>query len=312
MVKTKFYSIVFLGTIILTASIFISVSYIFFDNKKMGDLVYRDVIYENIYVENIDLSGKIIDEAEKILEQKFLPEIENHKITFKYGEILWEMNFKDVNAGYEISKALQEAYDIGRNGSLRERYNIILGLKENPRNISLKYIYDEMKVLEFIEKIESQINIEVKNSEFVYQNGIFTGTDEIVGKKLDKENLIFQTKELLNGKQSGIIELVVLDILPQYTKSYYENMNNHLGKFSTVISEGVENRTENIKVAASKINGILLYPQEIFSTSKKISPIEEENGYLTAPVIINGKLEDGVGGGVCQVATTLYNAVIKS
>ena len=68
-------------------------------------------------------------------------------------------------------------------------------------------------------------------------------------------------------------------------------------------------RNENLRVASNKVNGTLIHPGEIFSTNKTID-VSTENGYQAAPIIVNGKLQPGVGGGVCQIATTLYNAVL--
>ena len=82
--------------------------------------------------------------------------------------------------------------------------------------------------------------------------------------------------------------------------------------FSTDFSSSAAGRATNVKNACSLINGSVIYPGEQFSVYEAISPITTDNGYQIAGAYENGQVVDSVGGGVCQVATTLYNAVIRA
>ena len=83
-----------------------------------------------------------------------------------------------------------------------------------------------------------------------------------------------------------------------------------LGSFSTHFALGT--RGSNIALAASHINGTLLAPGQIFSYNKVVGPRIESAGFQDAPVIVKGELVPGIGGGICQVSSTLYNAVLLS
>jgi vancomycin resistance protein YoaR len=72
------------------------------------------------------------------------------------------------------------------------------------------------------------------------------------------------------------------------------------------------NRTENLRIGAKALDGALLAPGEMFSFNKRIGPRVENLGYKEAPVVINGELVPDIGGGICQVSTTLYHAVLKA
>ena len=85
-----------------------------------------------------------------------------------------------------------------------------------------------------------------------------------------------------------------------------------MGSFTTSFADSGSERKHNIQHAASMINGTKLAPGESFSTSSTIGPITEENGYQTAGAYQDGKVIDSVGGGVCQISTTLYNAVLAA
>lgn len=83
-----------------------------------------------------------------------------------------------------------------------------------------------------------------------------------------------------------------------------------VGKFTTYYSMENTSRAGNIARAAEMLDGLEIAPGEVFSCSTAIGPITEENGYLPAGTYVQGKVEDGIGGGVCQISTTLYNAAL--
>jgi len=87
-------------------------------------------------------------------------------------------------------------------------------------------------------------------------------------------------------------------------------INGELGTYSTTLENKEENTIYNIKLASEVINGILVKPQEIFSFNKYVGPAEKADGYKESTIIANGIFVNGYGGGICQVSSTLYNAVL--
>lgn len=85
-----------------------------------------------------------------------------------------------------------------------------------------------------------------------------------------------------------------------------------LSEFSTKYAASNKNRTTNLVLAAKKINGTVLMPGETFSYNKVVGERTIAAGYKEAPIYVNGRVEDGLGGGICQITTTLYNAVLYS
>ena len=83
-----------------------------------------------------------------------------------------------------------------------------------------------------------------------------------------------------------------------------------LSEFSTKYAASNRNRTTNLILAANKINGTVLMPGETFSYNKVVGERTIEAGYKEAPIYVSGRVEDGLGGGICQITTTLYNAVL--
>ena len=120
-------------------------------------------------------------------------------------------------------------------------------------------------------------------------------------------------KSLLNeDKDEYIIPLKVA--YPNVTTSMLgiEAFPDLLSEFSTKYAVSNKDRTTNLILAANKINGTVLMPGETFSYNRIVGERTIAAGYKEAPIYIEGRVENGVGGGICQIATTLYNAVLYS
>ena len=131
--------------------------------------------------------------------------------------------------------------------------------------------------------------------------------------KIDDTVALFEEKISNNLKDKSMtLNAVVQTKKPKYTKKMNEKCTDLLGEYSTDYSSSTTDRCNNVQTAAGRINGTILNPGQTFSTVKVIKDRTEENGYKAAPEYSGGKVVSGVGGGVCQVSTTLYNAVINA
>jgi vancomycin resistance protein YoaR len=106
--------------------------------------------------------------------------------------------------------------------------------------------------------------------------------------------------------------LPTIPIEPEYKKEVLKNIKDELGAFTTTFKAFDTNRVSNIKIATQSANNIVIMPNEIFSLNKVLGPVLEKYGYKLANVVINNELVPGIGGGICQVSSTLYNAVLLS
>ncbi len=294
---------------VLLISVLGSVYYVYSKNKNMREIVDVDTIYNNIYINDIDMGGLTIEQAKQTLKNSILQPLQNKKITFVYEQKTWTLTYSQLKANYNIEEVVQKAYDIARDGTLEERYELVKNLITNPEKLQMEYEFDQTVLEEFVKSLETEINVEMKDSEMQRVNGKFTGTDEQIGQKLNSQQAIEAATVAIKAQKEEQIALVVEKIEPKYTKAYYEKMNNNIGSFTTTINNSAGG-VANIKLASQRINGTLLYPQDVFSYYETLGPTTAEAGFQNASVIVNGKLEDGIGGGVCQVSSTLYNAVL--
>ena len=158
-----------------------------------------------------------------------------------------------------------------------------------------------------IEKIHNEICKEAKNA-YVSQepievhphvNGInFAISIEEAKKILEEE------------KEEYNIPLIIVEPEITIEKLGKEAFPQLLGTFSTTYNISNKNRVTNLELSSEKINGTIILPGETFSYNKVVGERTIAKGYKEAAVYYNGKVVDGIGGGICQLSSTLYNAVI--
>ena len=286
----------------------------YFSYKKIISVIDTDRIYKNIFVNGIDIGDLKKDDAiEKI--NSVLQEPLNKKIIKLHDrgqEKEYDFSFKDFNVTYEIKKIVDEAYNYAREGNFVKRYEKVMKLKKNPLKLNVEYDINRDFVKSKLNEIESAVYVKPKNAFLYKSNGKFITVDGIDGKKLDLEKNLVLVMNLLNKKESGNINLVFETVKPKYNKNDFEKTRDIIGSYKTVFGNKKIDRNQNIINAAKKINNNVIYPGEIYSLNDNLKPFSIKNGYVNAPIIVNGKLKDGIGGGICQLSTVLYNAVLYS
>lgn len=160
-----------------------------------------------------------------------------------------------------------------------------------------------------IEKIHEEIYQEPKNA--YCETDPFKLHTQVNG--IDFKISIEEAKQLLaETKEEYSIPLIIT--LPKITTESLgeQAFPEQLGKYTTRYDESNKNRSTNIKLASEKIDKKILMPGEIFSYNKVVGERTIKTGYKEAAVYMNGKVVDGIGGGICQVSSTLYNAALDA
>ncbi len=194
---------------------------------------------------------------------------------------------RDVSVEVEtvIDSFMKNVFDISMNPS-----------KTNPPEPDIDSLYNE-------------ISIEPVNASYEIKNGEVIITPEVIGRRIDK---IDAGTKIENLKRGEVITLNLISAVPEVT---VESINNQLfsytlGQYGTVYSTSNRNRCSNLELAASRINGIILAPGSVFSYNETVGKRSADNGFKSAPMYENGETVEGLGGGVCQVSSTLYSAVL--
>jgi len=179
------------------------------------------------------------------------------------------------------------------------------------KTIALNYLYPNLSST--IEKMAKTIRIKQKNASLKVNSNtekVFFITNEILGRELDYQTLSNQICQAILNKKTLTFNLPTKQILPEVYLKDLKRYTNLRADFSTNISTSNKDRKHNIKNALASLNKVEIYPNQVFSFNSTVGKRTAENGYRQAKIIVNNEFVDGLGGGVCQVSTTLYNAAL--
>lgn len=269
-------------------------------------------IYTGISIEKIDIGGLTKKEAlEKIQELKEL-EIDDKNMKLQYEDFNYEIKVRDLDFKYDYEKAVNKAYEVARKGEALDRLKEIKALEKNKNvNIELESSFDTNKAETLLSQMQKDIDVAMVNATFNFNGGNIIITDEIKGRYVYVSKLI----ELINDNVYNleIIDIPVEPVIPTVTKELLGRVNGVIGEFKTSFTKSTAARKENIKISSQAVTNLgVILPGETVSFNQATGPRSIANGYKGAIVIEEGEFTDGVGGGVCQTSTTLYNAVLRA
>ncbi|HBF4364411.1 VanW family protein [Clostridioides difficile] len=289
--------VIAIGAVALVVIIFIGIMCMQFKGEKIA---------KNTYVNGVNIGKLTKSQAKQELAKKY--KLEN--VDFNYNDKSWKVKSKDLNLSTDLDKTVENAYNLNRKsaffGNLSKTISANFGKKSN---LVVAINYDKNKLKAEMEKIAKEIDVDVKDATLDISGEKVKVIPDSDGLKMDisksMENFDNQTKK---GNYKN--ELVVKATPAKVKKEQLANIDTNLGTYSTTFKTSQINRSINIKLATDNISNVLLMPGETFSFNKHTGKRSKENGYKSAPVIMEGEMEEDYGGGVCQVSSTLYNSVL--
>ena len=283
----------------------------YFALRKYVKKVDEKVICSNIYIGNVDVSGLTAGEAKKLLKNH-LEKDKALTVVLKAGDgeekaVLEEFGLSAQNVDTQIKKAVE----YGKKGSIWGRYRKMKNLEKEKLVLKETFSLDEKSVKAVLkERVSSYVKGAVDATIEKDAEG-FTITPEKDGKKIHAANTIKKVTEYLNhdwDHKGFSVKVSTQKDKPKITEKDLSEIQDELGSFSTDAGGG--DRWTNLKRGVDILNGQVLMPGEEISIYNTTSPYDEEHGYVQAGAYENGQVVPAYGGGICQVSTTLYNAVI--
>ncbi|PLR75402.1 hypothetical protein CU633_21415 [Bacillus sp. V3-13] len=169
---------------------------------------------------------------------------------------------------------------------------------------------DSYKYSQFIDILDRQVYQEPGNAIIDDQDNI---VQEQIGSKLNQQEFTNQFLTYFFGNGPAKIEVPTLSIYPKVDSELLSNIREQqIGQYQTYFNSNNKNRSHNISLAVEALNNHVLFPGEMFSFNRVVGKRTTERGYLKARVIVKGEFSEGIGGGICQVSSTLFNAVDKA
>lgn len=267
-----------------------------------------------VYVEEVNVSGMTKEEAKAAVEE-YVAGKAQEKIILAVGEEELNVSREDLGVVWNNEDVLDEALGLGKSGNLIRRYKALKDLEFENKVYDLKYTADSEKIQNVVTEKCTKYNQKATN----------------VGLKKTSSGF-----EVVDGKQGVVVdETAAIDVLLTFIEEEYDGKNakvsvptmisepigsaqelakvkDLLGSFQTSFKSSNADRSKNVRTGAGHIDGTVLYPGETFSTYEYVNPFTIENGYAMAGSYLNGKVVDSLGGGICQVSSTLYNAVLMA
>ena len=363
----KVIVIVFVILLILVALFFTIFAILNLKNTK---------IIRGVQIGEINVSDMSKEDAKALLDERNAKNQEK-QLVLKYGDLENKVTYSSLAVNYQIDEAINNAYNIGRDGNIFENNLDILKTWKDGEKVELKATVDTEKLNQVVQNINNTIqgavvqpSYEVKDDKLIITSGktgikvdesklaeyIYTAVttetdaqeqtieipvitsepdpidiDKIHSEVYKEVKDAYYTKDpfTIYPEQKGIdFDVESAKALIQETKEQYEiqlKITNPsktvkeigteafpdlLGVCKTNYSASNKNRTTNLILAAGKINGTVLLPGEEFSYNGVVGKRTVEAGYKNAATYSNGQVVDDIGGGICQISSTLYDAAV--
>ena len=278
--------------------------------QEREELLASETYYEGIRVDGVDISGMTRQEAEAALGAQASVDTGN-QITLTDGEQSYPL---EVVSGNDLAAVLDEAYALGRTGNEEERLAQIESLTLEPVDLPVTEGYSVLDLDAQLQAIKEQVDIpavDAKVTGFDTSEKEFKVENEVVGRKMDTAAVKNAVQAALdNADFATPIALSFQQVEPAY-KAADLTEAKLLASFSTTTTSN-SNRNTNIRLCSQALSGQVVMSGEEFSINNITGERTPAKGYMDANVIKNGVYVEEPGGGVCQVSSTLFNAVVRA
>lgn len=286
--------------------------YSYADFVKMRDAVSTESFFAGTTIDGIDVSQMTMESALAYWEERVEPAYAGRTVALSSGhsvtaaELGYSSDYRDV-----ISAAWQSQ----TTGRLKDRYNALRQYSASGAGYRVtRTLYTDEAVSAYTTRLASEINVAVSEPSitgFDQSSMSFTFGAGVQGKTLDQTRLAADLKSSLDAG-GGSVTLKIDTQDPTVSLEEMQSLYGLRAYAVTNASSSSSNRLTNITLALGAINGTLLQPGEEFSFNQVVGKRTAERGYKVATAYSGGEVTEELGGGICQVSTTLFNAVVKA
>lgn len=268
---------------------------------------------DGFFVGEVSLGGMTEEQARQAIAAE-AGRLSGRRITLDIAGNPSSVTAEKLGVSWSNEDVVEKAMDQISSGNLVRQYMVRKDTEKNPVRIPLETRVDEGKVESFVKSQTEGLMAEPQNASIIRVDGAFQITPGVSGKVVDvAATKMALDQALLNQAGDEVIAAaVVAERQPDIVEEDLASIGDVLGTFTTDFSSSGSSRSGNLSNGASKINGHVLMPGETLSGYECMHPFTTANGYYTAAAYEGGRVVDSIGGGVCQIATTLYNAALRA
>jgi len=263
----------------------------------------------------VDLSGLNREAGlEKLIATE--KELLSTPVYLEYQGNAWQVLPASLGASLDREKMMDNALQVGKEGSLLENWRTRKQVQEEGVEIPPVIKVDRTVFSGKLDELTAELTVRPENAGIsITKNNAVEIIPGREGVLVDQDKALKSLVSVLEDyRVTPRVELTMKKVPPEITTEEVQGygLDTLLASYTTRFNAAVTDRAFNVRVAASALDDLLVPPGTEVSFNKVVGPRSSEAGYKNAKVIVNNELVDGLGGGVCQVSTTLYNVVLLS
>lgn len=278
--------------------------------------------YQGISILGVDVSGMSMDEAREIVNEKVKSDMGAMSVVYTVNDDQYELGAQELGASMDVDALLQDAMAYGRTGSFADRQAKITDARNAGKDFVSAFTYNDDTIAAAVDEDlapladtakDAQVEIATSSDEASKKTGWeITYTDAQPGIAVDEDKLVTDIMAAAEAGTAAPIAAVVTTREPEVTREELEGQYAVRAKYKTEFGSSAEGRRYNIWKMSDVINGVRIDPGDTWSINEEAGDRTYELGWKGAPGISDGQYQEEAGGGICQVSSTLYNAVLRA
>ncbi|NCC75228.1 MAG: hypothetical protein EOM08_02205 [Clostridia bacterium] len=301
----------------------VSESVAYEDYQQKRSALDTDAFYPGVFVDGIDLSGQTLAQARAQFQASRDEKAKTVALKVRIDDQELVLDAAAIGFADNSAAVLEQAYQAGRisaqtdeRARVLDLFNQVERLKTAPLHLETTLTYDSARTADaitaFVETQQVTAQAAVATA-FEPETGAFTISDRIIGRKTDPVEVVAKVLEQLHqGHYQAQVTIESEKEILGLAAAEIEAALGPLGSATTYAYKADPPRDNNLKLASDIIHGTLLQPGDTFSFNEVVGRRTAERGFMEAGVILNGALVKDLGGGVCQVTTTVMQAAMMS
>lgn len=276
----------------------------------------NEVIADGVYIDDLNVSGMTAEEAMETVIA-YVEELGNKTLTLTLdgADDVEPITVRISELGLRtngLSEIIMEAVALGKSGNLIVRYKAKKDLEISNQKYELPLAVEENAVKNFVSTETSHLSVEPVNAELTRVSGGFSVSQSKTGIEVNTGTTVTSIMTALKdwNKEDITVAAAAQVKQPERTTEMLSQIQDKIGTFSTTTGSASEGKLQNLRTGVKLTDGAIIMPGESWSMHDALAPFNAENGYTTQIAYMNGGYVQEYGGGICQLATTLYNAAL--
>jgi vancomycin resistance protein YoaR len=278
--------------------------------------IYRildeDRFASGVLINTTNVSGMSPDEAQEAISADLQQQLKLKHITLDYMGDRQELDADSLGLSYDVTSVLDEAYQYNKNNAdtVEQRFNKTAYLSHGV-DFQPELLIDQTQLRKSLEQYVEKYEQSPVNASASFNPGTetFSYTSAKSGIHVNIDQLMADVVSSVNSGENAVVNVTGKTVAPEITIDDLKQNTALISTFQTVAADS-SNRNINISLISAAVNGIEIKPGETLSINQLVGQRTEAKGYMPASAISDGILVDEVGGGICQLAGTLYNAAL--